>query len=113
MLQERKASRIRLTLLLLGLAGLCACADTEWPQWISGEPTKAELSAYKGPIAMPAVDTENKPWPNLADVPPRPNVLMTPQETLALTNEMKQENKEAQARIEKIQAEENKKAKTR
>lgn len=79
---------------------LAACADTEWPQWISGEPTKEQLDAYKGPIPMPDNKTEGKSWPNLADVPARPKVILDQPQKDALVTEMKEENAAGLAEIE-------------
>ncbi|NDE89914.1 MAG: hypothetical protein EB059_02055 [Alphaproteobacteria bacterium] len=85
-----------LCVLLLALA---ACADTEWPQWISGEPTREQLDAYKGPIAMPNPKAEGKAWPNLADVPARPAVILPDDQKNALVTEMKNKNTEGVAEI--------------
>lgn len=79
---------------------VCACADTEWPQWLSGEPTRAELDAYKGPIPMPNPDTTGKTWPNLADVPNRPNIILPDEKKDVLVTEMKAENKKGLAEID-------------
>lgn len=78
---------------------LTACADTEWPQWISGEPTKEQLDAYKGPIPMPDGKTDGKSWPNLADVPQRPKVILKEDDKNALVAEMKEENTQGLAEI--------------
>lgn len=83
---------------------LASCADTEWPRWITGEPTKAELQNYNGPIIMPAEGSENKAWPNLADVPPRPDGLMPAAETENIRQELKQKNAEGQATVAAFQA---------
>lgn len=93
-----RATRIRhLTLIVTGLLltlGLTACADTEWPKWITGEPTRAELNSYSGPIAMPALATREKEYPNLADVPARPKITLTNKTTETMTAEMAAENAE-------------------
>ncbi len=98
-----QTSRIRhLTLIVTGLLlplSLTACADTEWPKWITGEPTRAELNNYSGPIAMPALDTRDKPYPNLADVPARPKITLTPTATENMTADMIAENNEGQGLI--------------
>lgn len=92
--------RLYLQLFLGGvLLLLSSCADTEWPQWISGEPTKEQLDAYKGPIPMPDGKTEGKSWPNLADVPQRPKVILPEQDKNALVAEMKKENAQGLAEI--------------
>ncbi len=83
---------------------LAACADTEWPQWISGEPTKEQLDAYKGPIPMPDSKTEGKSWPNLADVPARPKVILAEPQKDALVAEMKEENAAGLAEIKAYNA---------
>ena len=79
---------------------LPACADTEWPQWLSGEPTREELDAYKGPIPMPNPDSEGKTWPNLADVPNRPKVILQEDKKDILVTEMKDKNIEGLHEIE-------------
>ncbi len=71
---------------------LPACADTEWPQWLSGEPPREELDAYKGPIPMPNPGSEGKTWPNLADVPQRPKVILPENKKDILVTEMKDNN---------------------
>mgnify|MGYP003387503019 FL=1 len=71
---------------------LSACADTEWPQWISGEPTKEQLDAYKGPIKMPKQQVSGKEWPNLADVPDRPKIILADDKKSLLVTEMKDNN---------------------
>ncbi len=86
-------------LLLGALLLLTSCADTEWPQWISGEPTKEQLNAYKGPIPMPDGKTDGKSWPNLADVPARPKVILQENDKNALVAEMKEENAQGLAEI--------------
>lgn len=82
---------------------LSSCADTEWPQWISGEPTKQQLDAYKGPIEMPNPSTEGKTWPNLADVPERPKIILPEAEKDALVSEMNEKNAQGQKEIEAYQ----------
>lgn len=79
---------------------LSACADTQWPQWLSGEPTREQLDAYKGPIPMPNPDTQGKVWPNLADVPARPKVILDNAQTDTLVTEMKQKNAQGLQEIE-------------
>lgn len=71
---------------------LSACADTEWPQWISGEPTKEEMDGYKGPIKMPKQEVSGKEWPNLADVPSRPKIILQDAQKELLVTEMKDNN---------------------
>ncbi len=90
-------------LLSVMLLLLPACADTEWPQWISGEPTKEQLDAYKGPIEMPNPSTEGKTWPNLADVPERPKIILPETEKDVLVSEMKEKNAEGLKEIEAYQ----------
>jgi hypothetical protein len=51
---------------------LGACSNDDLPKWFTGEPTQAEINAYNGPLKMPGELPENVPFPNLADVPPRP-----------------------------------------
>lgn len=48
---------------------------------------------------MPQADVAGKPWPNLGDVPERPVFSMTPEQRLALTEEMKEKNKEGLAQV--------------
>lgn len=79
---------------------LSACADTEWPQWLSGEPSKEQLDAYKGPISMPSQDSSGKPWPNLADVPERPKVILQDDKKDILVTEMKDMNVQGLEEIE-------------
>jgi hypothetical protein len=79
---------------------LSACADTEWPQWISGEPTKEQLNAYKGPIPMPNPGTQGKEWPNLADVPHHPKVTLSEEKKDLLVAGMKDDNMEGLHEIE-------------
>lgn len=85
--------------------GLSSCAETEWPQWLSGEPSKAELDSYSGPLVMPATSAEEKEWPNLADVPPRPTRTMPAREVEAIKTELKTKNAEGQTVIENFQKE--------
>jgi hypothetical protein len=92
--------RLKLTFILMCVLLLSACADSELPQWFSGEPTRAELDAYKGPIAMPAIDTAEKEWPNLADVPERPTVLLQPAEKAALIAELKAKNTQGNNQVD-------------
>jgi hypothetical protein len=91
-----RATRIHHTLLIVTGLFLSGCADTEWPKWISGEPTRDELNAYQGPIPMPALDTADKPYPNLADVPKRPEIPSTPEQAHELTAEMTRDNQYGQ-----------------
>ncbi len=69
-----------------------ACADTQWPQWISGEPTREQLDDHKGLIPMPDTDPRGKSWPNLADVPERPMVILKDKQKDELVTEMKNKN---------------------
>ncbi len=87
---------LRFTAILFALS-LSGCADTEWPHWITGEPTREELNAYKGPIEMPAIDVADKRIPNLAEVPPSPKILMKKKEEVALRKAMKQDNENGNA----------------
>jgi hypothetical protein len=90
-----------LTILLVCAAAgfLSGCADTDMPRWLTGEPPRAEIESYQGPIAMPPVTVEEKSWPNLADVPPRPVLLMKPDEKAELAAELRQENAVGQAAV--------------
>jgi hypothetical protein len=83
---------------------LSACADTEWPKWITGEPTSQELAAYQGPIEMPQTSTQGKVWPNLADVPARPTVILEDGAKDVLLTEMKNKNTQGLAEIENYKA---------
>ena len=83
---------------------LSSCADTPWPHWISGEPTREELDAYQGPIAMPNPDTDGKEWPNLADVPAKPKIILADNKKDALVSEMKTKNTQGLAEITKYNA---------
>lgn len=81
------------TLILMGLLGvLTSCADTPWPQWITGEPTREQLDAYQGPIPMPNPNSDGKEWPNLADVPKRPVIILPDDKKSLLITEMKDNN---------------------
>lgn len=92
--------RVFLPIVLTGLVLLLSsCADTEWPHWLSGEPSRAELDAYHGPIEMPKPDTDGKDWPNLADVPARPAVLMSDSDKQKLVSEMTAGNSEGNKEI--------------
>jgi hypothetical protein len=78
---------------------LGACSDGTLPKWISGEPTQAEIDSYSGPIAMPPAPPDDAAYPNLADVPSRPQPRLTPAERAAETESLKQENLEGQEAI--------------
>jgi hypothetical protein len=66
---------------------------------MSGEPTQAEISSYHGPIAMPAPPAPGTPYPNLADVPPRPTPMLTPAQRAEEVARLKKENAEGQQAI--------------
>lgn len=87
-------------LLLCGLLFLAGCGVVEeLPRWLTGLPTKDEL-AYSGPIQMPSLDPNGKPWPNLADIPPKPDSTMPMEDRKKLLAEMKKENVEGEKQVE-------------
>lgn len=99
----KREKKIILCLCVAAPLFLSSCADTEWPKWISGEPTRAELESYQGPIAMPPLDTSDKPYPNLADVPERPKIATTPAERAATRNDMQADNEYGQSLVDTYQ----------
>lgn len=54
---------------------------------------------------MPTTSAEEKEWPNLADVPPRPTRTMPAREVEAIKTELKEKNVEGQTVIENFQKE--------
>ena len=86
-----------ITMLLLG-----GCANTPWPKWITGEPTVEELAVYQGPIEMPSTNTQGKNYPNLADVPERPTLFSSAQQSQDTVNELQAKNEEAQKILEEF-----------
>jgi hypothetical protein len=81
----------------VSLMALAGCADTELPKWLSNEPTREELAAYKGPIDIPPADG-NAAYPNLADVPKRP-VLTPVKDQQALVDQLQADNVAGKAAI--------------
>lgn len=87
-------------LLLLG-----GCEDGTLPKWITGEPTRAEIAAAPQPVPLPPQPASDAPYPNLADVPPRPQPQLNDQQRAAEMDELKKENATGQAEIQQYVAE--------
>lgn len=85
----------RAVMVAICLVGLVGCADTHWPEWLTGEPTPEEKS-YQGKLAedfLPRMETQ---WPNLADVPSRAVPTVSLAERQKMLADLRARNAEAQ-----------------
>lgn len=67
---ESKSALFRMMAVCMLSFFLTGCADTPWPNWLSGEPDQKTLYENRTIPAAPQTSSDT-PWPNLADVPPR------------------------------------------
>ena len=82
------------------LLALTACADTPWPEWITGEPDNTVLNAPHRVGEAPSKDLQE--WPNLASVPAKPKNFSTLNERQAMIKQMMTDKAEAEALRQQI-----------
>lgn len=78
---------------LICLLVLSGCADTAWPTWITGEPDDSVLNAPR--IVGKPESLNDNTWPNLANIPPKPNDVTTPDEGKKQIQQMNADKAEA------------------
>ncbi|NTU77619.1 MAG: hypothetical protein HGA90_07415 [Alphaproteobacteria bacterium] len=65
-----KSASIRRGVVLFCVLALSACADSQWPTWLTGEPGASVLNAPRVVGTPPS--HADKSFPNLATVPEKP-----------------------------------------
>lgn len=101
MKHEIKSARIGTRLLFFPLFFLLsACADTQLPSWLTGEPEQSVLTAPR--VVSTPVKGAEKAWPNLADVPEAKPVFTSQQVRDARAVEMNSDRLKGQAELERL-----------
>ncbi|NBX73424.1 MAG: hypothetical protein EBQ89_03910 [Alphaproteobacteria bacterium] len=74
---------------------LTACADTVWPEWISGEPPRNVTGAQANTPGITRMGAEGNDWPRLQEVPNTPPAIQNSSKNI-LELEMQRRNGVAQ-----------------